>query len=320
MLAFLLHTSVLCGSAHLQTRSQPLTTQISALICLAHMQIQDVVLVVSQHDLSGGEGCSILHSGGIKVSREPQQNQLVQHQQVLHQLQQHISKQRRLAANDLQQLLVKVCSSCWIPKYKSGCMFSCYNSLACYACHFNNSWVLQWQLQHMQSAFCTIHLLQTMFALHFFLHDPSAPAPQQSMQLISLLQVQTSMLYHRLHVSLDGIQLSTSNCTSSLSPQDTTVLSPCRCTAHLDLHRTPGDALLPGTKALVQLDSVHVQLKPSSLAIVNQSLQQLCTAPATDDSAAPPEAQRKVVHTQKCLCCYYCYSGATMASTRLCTT
>ena len=131
------------------------------------------------------------------------------------------------------------------------------------------------------------------------------------MQLISLLQVQTSILYHRLYVSLDGIQLSTSNCTSSLSPQDTTVLSPCRCTAHLDLHRTPGDALLPGTKALVQLDNVHVHLKPSSVAIVSQSLLQLCTAPATDDSAAPPEAQYKVIHTRKCIFCYSCCCGAT---------
>ena len=82
------------------------------------MQIQDVVLEVSQHDQSGRDGCSILHSGGIKVSREPQLKQLMQQQQqALHQLQQHISKQHCLAANDLQQLLVEVCSSCCMSNY-----------------------------------------------------------------------------------------------------------------------------------------------------------------------------------------------------------
>ena len=144
-------------------------------------------------------------------------------------------------------------------------------------------------------------MLQIKLAFHSSLHEHAAPAPQQSTQLISLLQVQTSILYHRLYLSLNGIQLSTSNSISSLSHRDTTVLSPCRCTAHLDLHRTPGDALLPGTKALIQLDSVHAQLKPSSVAIVNQCLLQLCTTPGTDDSAAPAEAQHKVVHTQECV-------------------
>lgn len=75
-------------------------------------------------------------------------------------------------------------------------------------------------------------------------------------------------------------------------------MHPCRCTAHLDLHRTPGDALLPGTKALVQLDSVQVQLNPSSVAIVNQSLLQLCTAADPDDSAVSPEGQHQVIHTE----------------------
>lgn len=83
-------------------------------MCLAGVQIQDVVLIVSQHDQSGGEGCAVLHSGGIKVSHEPQPGQLVQQQAALRQLQQHISKHHRLAADDLQQLLVEVCSSCYI--------------------------------------------------------------------------------------------------------------------------------------------------------------------------------------------------------------
>lgn len=86
------------------------------------MQVQDVVLIVSQHDQhdqSGREGCSVLHSGGIKVSHEPQPNQLVQQQLALRQLQQHISKQHCLAADDLQQLLVEVCSPCYVSLYCS---------------------------------------------------------------------------------------------------------------------------------------------------------------------------------------------------------
>lgn len=78
------------------------------------------MLVVSQQDQSGGDGCSILHSGGVKVSQEPQPKQLVQQQQALHQLQQHISKQHCLAADDLRQLLVEVRSSCCISKYDVG--------------------------------------------------------------------------------------------------------------------------------------------------------------------------------------------------------
>ena len=110
------------NSLSIQTHSQTFTVQMSALTCLAHMQIQDVVLEVSQHDQSGRDGCSILHSGGIKVSREPQSKHLMQQQQqqALHQLQQHISKQHCLAANDLQQLLVKVCSSCCMFQYTLG--------------------------------------------------------------------------------------------------------------------------------------------------------------------------------------------------------
>ena len=78
------------------------------------MQIQDVVLVMGQEDQSGG--CSILHSGAIKISREPQPNQLVQQQQqALLRLQQHISSQHCLAASDVEQLLVEVCSSCFLP-------------------------------------------------------------------------------------------------------------------------------------------------------------------------------------------------------------
>ena len=143
---------------------------------------------------------------------------------------------------------------------------------------------------------CAIHMRFCLTMQHLHLSNPPSRFP--------LPQVQTSILYHRLHVSLDGIQLSTSNCTSSLSSRDTAVLSPCRCTAGLDLHRTSGDTLLPGTKACIQLDSVHVQLNPSSVAVINQSLLQLCSAPASDDLTEPPEAQHKVAHTKNCMCDY----------------
>lgn len=96
------------------SHSRHLSDCTSAHICLAGMQIQDVVLIVSQQDQSEGEGCSVLHSGGIKVSHEAQPNQLVQQQQALLQLQQHISKQHCLAAADLQQLLVEVGSACFV--------------------------------------------------------------------------------------------------------------------------------------------------------------------------------------------------------------
>lgn len=70
------------------------------------MQIPDVVLAVSPVN---GDGCSVLHTGAIKLSREPPANPLMrQQQQSLQQLQQHISKQHCLDAGDLQQLLVQV--------------------------------------------------------------------------------------------------------------------------------------------------------------------------------------------------------------------
>ena len=74
------------------------------------MQIPDVVLVVSP---PGGDGCSVLHTGAVKLSRESQTDQLVlEQQQAVQQLQQHISKQHCLEASYLQQLLARVRCSC----------------------------------------------------------------------------------------------------------------------------------------------------------------------------------------------------------------
>lgn len=147
---------------------------------------------------------------------------------------------------------------------------------------------------------CTIQLLQVYRSRHLLLGRQPSHLQLPTQHCIPLLQVQSRILYHRLHVSLDAIQLSTSPCQGSLSPRETAVLSPGRCSARLDLHRAPGDALLPGAKALLQLDCVHVQLNPSSTAIVNQSLLQLLTAPATaegaiqDGATTLSEGQQKV--------------------------
>ncbi|KAA6426735.1 MAG: vacuolar sorting-associated 13F-like [Trebouxia sp. A1-2] len=89
-----------------------------------------------------------------------------------------------------------------------------------------------------------------------------------------LMQVQTKVLYQRLCITLDAVRLSTANRSSSLSSSGTTVLSPCRCTAYLDLHRAPGDALLPQLKALVELDGVQVHLTQAFMATLQSSLLQ----------------------------------------------
>jgi hypothetical protein len=83
-------------------------------------------------------------------------------------------------------------------------------------------------------------------------------------------------------MTLDAVQLNTGNRSSSLSPAGTTVLSPCCCTAYLDLHRVSGDALLPQLKALVELDRVQVHLTPASMATLQFSLLQ-SSGPADDE-------------------------------------
>lgn len=106
------------------------------------------------------------------------------------------------------------------------------------------------------------------------------------------MQVQVKILYQRLCIKLDAVQLSTGSSSSSLSPQGTNVLSPCRCTAFLDLHRASGDAVLPQVKALVKLDRVQVQLTPDSMAVLQQSL--LHTGGQADAQQASCEAQQLV--------------------------
>ena len=87
------------------------------------------------------------------------------------------------------------------------------------------------------------------------------------------------------------MQLSISNSASSLDSKGMNVLSLCRCTAHLDLLRVSGDALLPGMKALMEFDRVHVQLNPVSTSVLKQSLQQLGSA-VEDKQTAQPEQQK----------------------------
>jgi len=102
--------------------------------------------------------------------------------------------------------------------------------------------------------------------------------------------VQTKVLYQRLCITLDAVQLSTGNRSSSLSSSGTTVLSPCRCTAYLDLHRAQGDALLPQLKALVELDRVQVHLTPASMAALQSSLLQ---------SSGPADAEQSHSETEQ---------------------
>lgn len=107
-----------------------------------------------------------------------------------------------------------------------------------------------------------------------------------------VMQVQVKILYQRLCIKLDAVQLSTGSSSSTLSSQGTSVLSPCRCTAFLDLHRASGDAVLPQVKALVKLDRVQVQLTPDSMAVLQQSL--VHTGGQADPQQVPDEAQQTV--------------------------
>ena len=107
-----------------------------------------------------------------------------------------------------------------------------------------------------------------------------------------MLQVQTQVLYQRLRVTLAAVQLSTGSSASSLPVHGTCVLSPCQCTAYLDLHRASGDAVLPQLKALVELDRVKVQLVPFSLAVLEQGF--TWGGAETDAEHARPERGQEV--------------------------
>ncbi|DBA81627.1 TPA: hypothetical protein ACH3X1_007382 [Trebouxia sp. C0004] len=172
------------------------------------IQVEDVVVSLSQHGQPASEGCSIVHTGAIQISHQAEAGQPVQQQHLIHQLQQHCIQQKS-SKEALQELLT---------------------------------------------------------------------------------QVQTKVLYQRLCITLDAVQLSTSTRSSSLSSAGTTVLSPCRCIAYLDLHRASGDALLPQLKALVELDRVQVHLTPASMATLQCSLLQ---------SSGPADAEQSHSETEQ---------------------
>ncbi|KAL0051145.1 hypothetical protein WJX82_002690 [Trebouxia sp. C0006] len=186
-------TANLLNDSKAQTLAQAQRAIKAFMLPTVAVKVEDVVVLMSQHGQPASEGCSIVHTGAIQITHEPEAGQLVQQQHLVQQLQQHCIRQKSLSKEALQELLT---------------------------------------------------------------------------------QVQTKVLYQRLCVTLDAVQLSTGNRLSDLSPAGTTVLSPCRCTAYLDLHRASGDALLPQLKALVELDRVQVHLTPASMATLQSSLLQ----------------------------------------------
>ena len=90
-------------------------------------------------------------------------------------------------------------------------------------------------------------------------------------------------MYQRMQITLSGVQLGTGSSLSSLAPEGAPVLFPCSCTAHVDLHRASGDALLPQAKALLEIDHIRVQLNSKSAAVLHQSLMQSSTEDGQDD-------------------------------------
>ena len=97
-----------------------------------------------------------------------------------------------------------------------------------------------------------------------------------------VLQIQSHVLYQRFQVSFASIQMHITagqtflqaSSSRGRSRGGTPVLSPCHCTAYLDMHRVSGDAQLPDTKALVNLDAVDVQLTPEAITILGDALHQ----------------------------------------------
>ena len=66
---------------------------------------------MSQHGQPASEGCSIVHTGAIQITHQPEAGQLVQQQHLIQQLQQHCIQQKSLSKEALQELLTQVCSS-----------------------------------------------------------------------------------------------------------------------------------------------------------------------------------------------------------------
>ena len=96
------------------------------------------------------------------------------------------------------------------------------------------------------------------------------------------MQIQSQVLYQRFQVSFASIQMHITAGQTFLQASSswggsrggTPVLSPCQCTAYLDMHRVSGDAQLPDTKALINLDAVDVQLTPEAITILGDALHQ----------------------------------------------
>ena len=94
-----------------------------------------------------------------------------------------------------------------------------------------------------------------------------------------MMQVESQVLYHRYQISIASIQMHIAACETPLQNQGgqhkgNPILSPCQCTAYLDMHRVSGDAQLPNMKALVNLDNIDVQLNPEAVDVLGGVLDQ----------------------------------------------
>lgn len=109
-----------------------------------------------------------------------------------------------------------------------------------------------------------------------------------------LLQVQTVVLYQRIQLGVSDMQLHIAAGQTPLqrdhaaghSHVGSPVLSPCQCTAFVDMHRISGDAYLPGSKALVNLDELHVQLNPEAVSILGKVFDQQGEPVANQEESA----------------------------------
>lgn len=67
------------------------------------------MVLMTQHGEPTAEGCSVLHTGAIQITHDPDSDQLVQQQHLTQRLQHHCVQQKRLSSEDLQELLTQVC-------------------------------------------------------------------------------------------------------------------------------------------------------------------------------------------------------------------
>ena len=125
-----------------------------------------------------------------------------------------------------------------------------------------------------------------------------------------MMQVESQVLYQRFQISIASIQMHIAACETPLQSlpiqggqyRGTHVLSPCQCTAYLDMHRISDDAQLPNMKALVNLDGIDVQLNPEAVDILGGVLDQQST-PNSPQREHPsiPTAQPAEVASDVCL-------------------